>query len=136
MSETRALKNKRKYLRKQVTEVHNNSTSFSDLTVKERENLKLKLEAYLSDLNTLDDKLLLLLHAEWDTEEEENLLEGEVATCEFYKDKIYSCLTDLKHFSLLPSTLQPPPSIQPPSVLQSPRTLLKCPTATSSEVFG
>ena len=120
---------------KNVTEAYNNSPSFNSLTVKERNHFKLKLEAYLADLNTLNDKLLPLLQAEWDTEEEENLLEDEVGTCECYQDKIYSCLTKLNHLSL------PLPTVQPPSVPQFfssilHSTLSKCLMAPLPQYWG
>ena len=114
-SDLKFLINTRKYVRKLVTQCHNQKHTFSSLTTPQREREKNKIEDYLEQLKKLNSDIQKL---RWSEEDEEAWLEEELSKCEEYFDKIRECSALLKE-NATPSSAS----------VDTARSLLKSPTA-------
>ena len=114
----------RKYIHNVVTENHNKRSTFSALSLSEKQTTRCLLEDYLSQLQDLDGKIQTL---KWGESEDEVEIDNEFKSCHDYSRRIRECL------SLLEET-----SSSSQFFVDNARSLLKCPTAplptfTSSE---
>ena len=93
MANLKLLVNSRKYLRKLVTESHNELSSLRDLSVQDKLAKKASFIDYTSRLNKLNDEIQ---QAKFTNEADDNELVLELENCEAYANKLRACIAQVE----------------------------------------
>ena len=114
------LNNKRKFIRKKVTEHFNRSQAFQNSSPHERLKIQITLKELQMNLKEADDTIQKLI---WEAEKDESKLEEELSRCSEYNEKINVCL------SLLDETPTTPPPVPTRLSIEGARSVLRSPIA-------
>ena len=90
------VKQRRGYVRKRVTEAHNRSSSFANLSDAELHKTKFQIQNYMSELVSYNKEVQDSL-ADGTTQAD---IDAELGECESYADKIFHCLSLLERSPL------------------------------------
>ena len=99
MSEVKILVNKRKYLRKKITQTHDAMHTFSSFTSSELISWKLKLNNWSEEIKTFNSKIFDLHFKDWEEKGEEDKCDDELEICDTYNDKLLACMASLQELS-------------------------------------
>ena len=90
MSKLKQLIHTRKYVRKSVTEHHDQIPRFTLYPADQRANLRVTLNSYLEKLRKYDTEIQSL---NWDENVDEKKLTEELEVSDQYEQKVFECLT-------------------------------------------
>ena len=103
MSKLKQLIHTRKYVRKSVTEHHDQIPRFTLYPADQRANLRVTLNSYLEKLRKYDTEIQSL---NWDENVDEKKLTEELEVSDQYEQKVFECLTALDQKVVSSSTVE------------------------------